>query len=70
LPLCAEMCSTKALIAGDSEVITSIFTNRVTTREKNGHYPGSEAFGWSTAYGGPGTPGPTPTPGAQVPGAK
>lgn len=70
LPLCAEMCSTKALIAGDSEVITSIFTNRVNTREKNGKYPGSNAFGWSTAYGGSGTPAPTPTPAAEIPGAK
>ena len=70
LPLCAEMCSTKALIGGDSDIITDIFNNRVATREKNGHYPGSKAFGWTTAYGGLDTPAPTPTPAAKIPGAK
>ena len=70
LPLCAEMCSTKALIGGDSDVISSIFNNRVTTREKNGKYAGAQAFGWSTAYGGPGTPEPTPTPADKIPGAQ
>ncbi|WP_114637066.1 formate dehydrogenase FDH3 subunit beta [Polynucleobacter necessarius] len=70
LPLCAEMCSTKALIGGDSDTITGIFNNRVATREKNGKCPGSKAFGWSIAYGGPDTPPPTPTPAAKIPGAK
>ena len=70
LPLCAEMCSTKALIGGDSDIITGIFNNRVATREKNGKYPGSKAFGWTTAYGGPDAPAPTPTPAAKIPGAK
>ncbi len=70
LPLCAEMCSTKALIGGDSDIISSIFNNRVAMREKNGKYPGSKAFGWTTAYGGPDTPAPTPTPAAKIPGAK
>ena len=60
----------KALIGGDSDVITGIFNNRVATREKNGHYPGSKAFDWTTAYGGPDTPAPTPTPAAKIPGAK
>jgi formate dehydrogenase iron-sulfur subunit len=45
LPLCAEMCSTKALLAGDGEVIAKIYKERVSTR---GY--GSGAWGWQTAY--------------------
>ncbi|HQR69650.1 MAG TPA: formate dehydrogenase FDH3 subunit beta [Burkholderiaceae bacterium] len=48
LPLCAEMCSTKALLAGDGDVIANIFRERVTVRGK-----GSEVIGWATAYGAP-----------------
>jgi formate dehydrogenase iron-sulfur subunit len=48
LPLCAEMCSTKALLAGDSDVISDIFAQRATVRGK-----GSEVWGWATAYGRP-----------------
>ncbi|WP_114662663.1 formate dehydrogenase FDH3 subunit beta [Polynucleobacter necessarius] len=70
LPLCAEMCSTKAPIGGDSDIISGIFNQRVANREKNGKYPGSKAFGWTTAYGGPDTPAPTPTPAAKISGAK
>jgi formate dehydrogenase iron-sulfur subunit len=70
LPLCAEMCSTKALIGGDGDVIGGIFNRRVAIREKNGKYAGSKAFGWTTAYGGPDTPAPTPTVAAKIPGAK
>ena len=70
LPLCAEMCSTKALIGGDGDVIGGIFNRRVAIREKNGKYAGSKAFGWSTAYGGPDTPAPTATAAAKIPGAK
>ena len=70
LPLCAEMCSTKALIGGDGDIIASIFNQRVSNREKNGKYLGSKAFGWTTAYGGPDTPAPSPTPAAKIPGAK
>jgi formate dehydrogenase iron-sulfur subunit len=51
LPLCAEMCSTKALLAGDGEAISNIFRARVTVRGK-----GSEVWGWATAYGPPKTP--------------
>jgi formate dehydrogenase iron-sulfur subunit len=41
------MCSTKALLAGDAPVITTIYKTRVTTRGK-----GDEIWGWSMAYGG------------------
>ena len=51
LPACAEMCSTKALLGGDGDVVADIFRNRVLNRGK-----GSEVWGWGTAYGKP-TPG-------------
>ena len=45
LPLCAEMCSTKSLLAGDGEIIAQIFKERVTRRGYS-----SGAWGWQTAY--------------------
>jgi len=48
LPLCAEMCSTKALMGGDGDVLADIYRERVTIRGK-----GAEVWGWSTAYGKP-----------------
>ena len=45
LPLCAEMCATKSLLAGDGEVIEEIYKARVTQR---GY--GYGAWGWKTAY--------------------
>jgi formate dehydrogenase iron-sulfur subunit len=47
LPACAEMCSTKALLAGDAAVIAKIYKTRVVTRGK-----GEQIWGWAMAYGG------------------
>ncbi|MEF9944271.1 MAG: formate dehydrogenase FDH3 subunit beta [Burkholderiaceae bacterium] len=46
LPLCAEMCSTKALLAGDGDVVAGIYRERATVRAK-----GADVWGWGTAYG-------------------
>ncbi len=46
LPLCAEMCATKALIAGDGDVIADIYRKRVMSR---GGRP--QTWGWQAAYG-------------------
>jgi formate dehydrogenase iron-sulfur subunit len=67
------MCSTKALLGGDGDVISDILRNRVMKRGK-----GAELFGWGTAYGGaqgkgsqtapaaqPAPAAPASTPGAQ-----
>ena len=45
LPLCAEMCSTKALIAGDGDQVSDIYRERITRR---GGRPTN--WGWDTAY--------------------
>jgi formate dehydrogenase iron-sulfur subunit len=46
LPLCAEMCSTKSLLAGDGDVISGILAERVQNR---GY--GEYKWGWDMAYG-------------------
>jgi formate dehydrogenase iron-sulfur subunit len=48
------MCSTKALLGGDGDVIADIYRDRVLHRGK-----GSEVWGWGTAYG-QGKPGAQP----------
>jgi formate dehydrogenase iron-sulfur subunit len=32
LPLCAEMCATKALLAGDADMVSEIYRKRVVNR--------------------------------------
>src|SRR6516165_9635935 len=64
LPVCAEMCSTKALLAGDGNVISDIYRNRVTMRAARGTKSGPP-WGWDTAYGqaqGAAVTGPGATP--------
>jgi len=56
LPACAEMCSTKALLAGDGDVIAEIYRNRSTVRAARGTRSGPP-WGWDSAYGG-GQPAP------------
>ena len=52
LPLCAEMCSTKALLAGDGSKVSDIFRERVTYRGA-----GAMQWGWGVAYDKPGVKG-------------
>jgi len=43
LPLCAEMCSTKALLAGDADVVSDIYRKRVINR-------GASVLDWGVNY--------------------
>ena len=45
LPLCAEMCSTKALLAGDADTVSDIYLERVMKRDGR-----PQSWGWLTAY--------------------
>ena len=46
LPICAEMCATKALLAGDGDKVSTIYRERVAARGF-----GAGAPGWGAAYG-------------------
>ena len=46
LPLCAEMCATKALLAGDGDTVSDIFRERSVGRAGAGL-----VWGWGVAYG-------------------
>ncbi|MGL5947679.1 MAG: formate dehydrogenase FDH3 subunit beta [Aeromonas sp.] len=53
LPLCASLCATKALMAGDSAVLSDIMRERVA-------YRGAPDAGWSTSSTSPHQTGATP----------
>jgi len=46
LPLCAEMCATKALLGGDGDIVSEIYSQRVMKRGGN-----LDMWRWQTAYG-------------------
>jgi formate dehydrogenase iron-sulfur subunit len=48
VPVCAAMCSTKALLVGDAESISSVYRERVMS---SGHGVQSAPYGWDKAYG-------------------
>ena len=43
LPVCAEMCATKALLAGDANVLSDIYRKRVVNR-------GRSVLDWGVQY--------------------
>ena len=45
VPLCAGMCATKALLAGDADVVADVYRERVFKRGS-----GANAWGWDKAY--------------------
>ena len=45
VPMCASMCATKALLAGDGDVVADVFRERVFNRGS-----GVNAWGWNKAY--------------------
>lgn len=48
VPMCAAMCSTKALLVGDSESVSNIYRERVLSF---GHGVQTAPYGWDKAYG-------------------
>ena len=63
LPVCAEMCSTKALLGGDADVLSDIYRERVVNRAARGT-PSMPPWGWDTAYGRPDAAKPPAAPAA------
>jgi formate dehydrogenase iron-sulfur subunit len=58
------MCSTKALLGGDGDVVADIYRERVARRGNKG----AEAWGWGSAYGQPPKAGgAAPAPAAPAP---
>ena len=47
VPVCAAMCSTKALLVGDSQEISAVYRERVLSA---GHGAKAEPYGWAEAY--------------------
>jgi formate dehydrogenase iron-sulfur subunit len=45
VPLCAAMCATKALMAGDADKVADVYRQRVFARGS-----GANAWGWDKAY--------------------
>ncbi|MFQ5692858.1 MAG: formate dehydrogenase, partial [Nitrospinota bacterium] len=45
LPMCASVCSTKALVAGDAEEVANVVRMRIAMRGSGGG-----AWGWGQAY--------------------
>jgi formate dehydrogenase iron-sulfur subunit len=68
LPACAEMCSTKALLGGDGDVIADIYRERVTHRAARGTV-GAPPWGWDSAYGRPDAQRAPAAPGGAAPAA-
>lgn len=46
VPVCAAMCSTKALLVGDAQSVSDVFRARVMARGGKGVNP----YGWDKAY--------------------
>jgi len=47
VPVCAAMCSTKALLVGDAESVSNVFRARVMARGGKGS---NSPYGWDKAY--------------------